>query len=38
MAPGRYELVLDLRDDVAGRTLEVREPFSVEMPGGPASE
>jgi hypothetical protein len=33
MAPGRYELVLDLRDDVAGRTLEVREPFTIEAPG-----
>jgi len=32
MVPGRYELVVDLRDDVAGRTLEVREPFSVEVP------
>ena len=38
MAPGRYELVLDLRDDVAGRTLEVREPFSVELPGVPVTE
>jgi VWFA-related protein len=35
MAPGRYELVLDLRDDVSGRTLEVREPFSIEAPAGP---
>jgi hypothetical protein len=38
MAPGSYELVLDLRDDVAGRTLEVREPFSVEAPSVPGSE
>ena len=38
MAPGRYELVVDLRDDVAGRTLEVHEPFSVEVPSVPASE
>jgi VWFA-related protein len=38
LAPGRYELVLDLRDDVAGRTLEVREPFSVEVPSVPVSE
>jgi hypothetical protein len=30
MPPGRYELVLDLHDEVAGRDLEVREPFTVE--------
>jgi VWFA-related protein len=38
--PGRYELVLDLRDEVTGREMEVREPFSVEpLPGAPrASE
>jgi VWFA-related protein len=29
---GRYELVLDLRDEVTGREMEVREPFSVEPP------
>ena len=37
MAPGRYELVLDLHDDVAGRTLEVREPFSVEAASASSS-
>ena len=37
LAPGRYELVLDLRDDVAGRTLEVREPFAIEAPAGASS-
>jgi VWFA-related protein len=30
LSPGRYELVLDLRDELTGRTLEVREPFSIE--------
>jgi hypothetical protein len=34
LRPGHYELVLALRDDVAGRTLEVREPFQVEPPAG----
>jgi VWFA-related protein len=29
-APGDYELVLQLRDEVAGQALEAREPFSVE--------
>lgn len=28
--PGRYALLLDLRDEVSGRTMEVREPFSIE--------
>lgn len=28
--PGDYELVLTVRDDVAGRSVEVSEPFSVE--------
>jgi VWFA-related protein len=32
LRPGRYELVLDLRDEVAGRTMEVREAFSIEPP------
>jgi len=31
MAPGRYELVLDVRDEVSGRSLVVREPFSIEL-------
>jgi VWFA-related protein len=30
--PGAYQLVLDLRDDVTGRSLEVREPFALEAP------
>jgi VWFA-related protein len=30
-APGDYELVLNLTDEVAGRTLEVKEPFTVKM-------
>jgi hypothetical protein len=29
-APASYELVLTVRDDVAGRAVEVREPFTVE--------
>ena len=28
-APGEYELVLSFRDEVSGKTLEVREPFVV---------
>ena len=32
--PGQYELLLDVRDEVAGRTLEVREPFSVQPSPG----
>jgi VWFA-related protein len=27
--PGDYEMVLSLKDEIAGKTLEVREPFSV---------
>jgi hypothetical protein len=27
---GSYELVLTVRDDVAGRSVEVSEPFSIE--------
>ena len=30
MAAGRYDLVLDVEDQVAGRRLEVTEPFEVE--------
>lgn len=33
MAPGRYELVLHLRDELARRELEVREPFEVKAAG-----
>jgi VWFA-related protein len=32
--PGQYELVLDLRDDVTGKQMEVRERFSIEQPAG----
>jgi VWFA-related protein len=31
-APGAYEFVLNLKDEVTGRTLEVREPFQVRLP------
>ena len=34
MPPGDYELVLDLRDAVSGRTLVLREPFAVEEASG----
>jgi len=34
MAAGRYDLVLDIEDQVAGRKLEVTEPFEVEPPPG----
>jgi VWFA-related protein len=27
--PGQYEMVMTVRDEVAGKTLEVREPFTV---------
>jgi VWFA-related protein len=30
--PGDYEMVLSLKDEVAGKALEVREPFSVTPP------
>jgi hypothetical protein len=33
--PGDYEVVLSLKDEVAGKSLEVREPFSV-TPAAPA--
>jgi hypothetical protein len=29
-APGSYVLALTVRDDVAGRSLEISEPFDVE--------
>ena len=35
-SPGDYELVLSFKDEVSGKTLEVREPFAVE-PGATAS-
>lgn len=34
LAPGPYELVLDVRDEVANRSLEVVEAFEVERPPG----
>ena len=33
MPPGEYDLVLRLRDEIAGRELEVREPFEVAAAG-----
>jgi len=29
-APGDYEVVLTIRDEVAGRAIEVTDPFTVE--------
>jgi hypothetical protein len=34
--PGDYEIVLHLKDEIAGKDLELREPFSVTAPA-PAS-
>jgi hypothetical protein len=34
LAPGRYELVLDLHDDISSRRREVVEAFEVERPAG----
>jgi VWFA-related protein len=34
--PGEYELVLTFNDTIAGKTLEVREPFSVAADAPPA--
>jgi hypothetical protein len=31
-APGEYELVLNLKDEIAGKSLEVAEPFTLEGP------
>jgi VWFA-related protein len=31
-APGDYDVVLRVQDEVAGKTLEVRDPFTVEAP------
>jgi hypothetical protein len=31
--PGDYEMVLSFRDEVAGKTLELKEPFSVAAAG-----
>ncbi|MFI5183984.1 MAG: VWA domain-containing protein [Vicinamibacteria bacterium] len=35
--PGDYEFVLDLKDEVAGKTLEVREPFTLVAPSSAPS-
>jgi VWFA-related protein len=35
VAPGEYELLLSIRDEIAGKTLEAREPFVVLAPGAP---
>jgi hypothetical protein len=31
--PGEYELVLTVKDDLAGQSVEVREPFEIVSPG-----
>ena len=33
--PGDYEFVLTVRDEIAGKTLELREPFTV-TPAAPS--
>jgi VWFA-related protein len=38
VAPGDYEVVLRVQDEVAGKTLEVRDPFTVAAPGAAAAE
>jgi hypothetical protein len=35
--PGEYEFILNVKDEVANKTIEVREPFTVEGPGPTAS-
>jgi VWFA-related protein len=35
LEPGNYELILELKDEVFGRTLELREPFSLARPSFP---
>jgi hypothetical protein len=37
VAPGEYELVLSLRDELAGKSVELREPFTVQAPAAPAT-
>jgi hypothetical protein len=32
-APGEYQLVINIRDELSGQTLELREPFTLERPG-----
>lgn len=36
-APGDYEFVLDLRDEVGGAAVEVREPFTIAAADAPAA-
>jgi hypothetical protein len=35
--PGRYEFVLNVKDEISGKSLEIKEPFTVEeaAPGPP---
>ncbi len=35
--PGDYEMVMAIRDDIAGRSIEVREPFKVVEPLPPSA-
>ena len=37
VSPGDYEVVLHVQDELAGKTLEVRDPFTVVVPGSAAS-
>jgi hypothetical protein len=30
--PGEYEMVMNVRDELSGKTLELREPFTVVPP------
>ena len=36
-SPGEYELVLTVKDEVAGKSVEVHEPFTVESAAAPAA-
>jgi hypothetical protein len=36
--PGEYELVIDVRDEIAGESLQIREPFTLVEPGEPEVE
>jgi hypothetical protein len=33
--PGSYEFVLELRDEIGGSSVEIREPFRVDSTGAP---
>jgi hypothetical protein len=35
-APGDYEIVMRVKDELSGKSLELHEPFSVAPPLGPA--